>query len=503
MTLRLVERLNAVRYRYFVGRNQECDLFRSALAAPEFPFSILYFFGSGGVGKTTLMRQLAQICQSARIPVTSLDSRTFEPSPTSFLKALQAAMHLAPDESPIHTLATQPTRHTLLIDSYERLASLEDWLREDFLPQLPDHVLIVLAGRCPPASAWRADLGWQALFHAVALQNLSSEESRLYLARRSIPTAHYPAIVDFAQGHPLALSLMADLCIQDQCVEITPDVTAAVIQALSKTFLEEVPSSTHRLALEACTVVRLTTEALLAELLGMPDVHDLFEWLRGLSFMEANSFGLQPHDIVREVVATDLRWRNQDRWEELHQRAQNYYRTRLPQLQGQAHHQMLWEARFLNAHQPHDGSVSTIADPSLSSLAEPPLLLNQPEFAQAVRDALRQFARPEALYHSPLLRSRLVIDQSAGDPSEVGEANRASRTAILQSRLREATELLQASPRDEKLYRVLHRTYLQPALTQEQAAELLDLPFSTYRRHLKAGVARVIEILWQREMLSA
>jgi len=36
--------------------------------------------------------------------------------------------------------------------------------------------------------------------------------------------------------------------------------------------------------------------------------------------------------------------------------------------------------------------------------------------------------------------------------------------------------------------------------TQEHVAELLDLPFSTYRRHLKAGVARVADALWSREI---
>ncbi len=45
----------------------------------------------------------------------------------------------------------------------------------------------------------------------------------------------------------------------------------------------------------------------------------------------------------------------------------------------------------------------------------------------------------------------------------------------MQTQLQEATELLQASPRDEKLYRTLHRTYLHPALTQEQAADLLEI----------------------------
>ncbi|MHC5719005.1 MAG: ATP-binding protein, partial [Nostoc sp.] len=74
------------------------------------------------------------------------------------------------------------------------------------------------------------------------------------------------------------------------------------------------------------------------------------------------------------------------------------------------------------------------------------------------------------------------------------------RINVLQNLVKQAVESLQSSPRDEKLYRAVYRTYLNPAPTQEQAAELLDLPFSTYRRHLKAGMTKVIDILWQREI---
>jgi hypothetical protein len=50
-----------------------------------------------------------------------------------------------------------------------------------------------------------------------------------------------------------------------------------------------------------------------------------------------------------------------------------------------------------------------------------------------------------------------------------------------------AAQVLESSPRDRRGYRVLHHTYLHPAPTQAVAAELLDLPMSTYRRHLAAG----------------
>ena len=72
--------------------------------------------------------------------------------------------------------------------------------------------------------------------------------------------------------------------------------------------------------------------------------------------------------------------------------------------------------------------------------------------------------------------------------------------AALRALLKEAAEQLRASPKELKFYRAVYHTYIQPAATQEQAAELLDIPFSSYRRHLKAGMARIGDILWQAEV---
>jgi hypothetical protein len=93
--------------------------------------------------------------------------------------------------------------------------------------------------------------------------------------------------------------------------------------------------------------------------------------------------------------------------------------------------------------------------------------------------------------------SENVLDTQLSEQPDSGQSQRVN---VLQNLVKQAVESLQSSPRDEKLYRAVYRTYLNPAPTQEQAAELLDLPFSTYRRHLKAGMTRVIDILWQREI---
>ena len=120
-------------------------------------------------------------------------------------------------------------------------------------------------------------------------------------------------------------------------------------------------------------------------------------------------------------------------------------------------------------------------------------LLSQEAFATAAQDLLRNYARPYALHNSPLLHSALVAERAG----RAGSA--ALPVEVLREAARAACDVLQGNPRDTKLYRALYHTYIEPAATQEQAAEVLDLPFSTYRRHLKDGLARVTAILWDWE----
>src|SRR5581483_7779707 len=118
-----------------------------------------------------------------------------------------------------------------------------------------------------------------------------------------------------------------------------------------------------------------------------------------------------------------------------------------------------------------DPAVKPAPEPLDSRSRVPLVVLSQPDFEAAVRRALRDFTRPAGLATNPLLRSRVAAEHAGGVPTP----------ATLQALLREAAATLRASPRDEKLYRAVRRTYLQPAATQELAAELLGLPFSTYR----------------------
>ncbi|MFC5835942.1 ATP-binding protein, partial [Nonomuraea insulae] len=116
-------------------------------------------------------------------------------------------------------------------------------------------------------------------------------------------------------------------------------------------------------------------------------------------------------------------------------------------------------------------------------------VLSRAEFTEAVRQALRQISRLDALAASPLARTRLVTERSGQE-----------RAAALQGLLRAAIEALRDDPRASKFHRALSITFLSGAPTQQVAAEQLGLPFTTYRRHLVAGVERVCADLWRSEL---
>ena len=134
-----------------------------------------------------------------------------------------------------------------------------------------------------------------------------------------------------------------------------------------------------------------------------------------------------------------------------------------------------------------------LADDALllpAATPEPELLvLAHEDFDAAVRQALRDLHRPDLLASNPLLRTRLVTNHSGATGADG-----------LQELIRAAVSALAHDGPDDKLFRALDLTYLRRPRTQEAAASALGLPLSTYRRHHRQGLDRVVARLWQREL---
>ena len=94
----VADRLRGARRRCFVGRAAELELFRAALEAPEPPFSVLWIYGPGGVGKTTLLGALADAAERPGATRWRSTCAGIEPSPPAFTAELAraAAVRIVP-----------------------------------------------------------------------------------------------------------------------------------------------------------------------------------------------------------------------------------------------------------------------------------------------------------------------------------------------------------------------------------------------------------------------
>ena len=655
---RLEGRLQAARHRAFVGRKAELAVFDEALGNGG---RVLFVHGPGGVGKSALLIRFCELAKEAGRHVTLLDGRLMDPSPAAFMAET--------------TTMRTDERAVLVIDTFERLHGLESWLRERFLPTLPADALVVLAGRTPPDMMWRADPGWAGLLQVIELGDLDPAEAGALLDSRGVAGELRDPLLAFAGGHPLALSLGAAAAVDDRAAGARWAPAHDVVATLLDQLVGDVPSPAHRHALEVCAHTYMATQDLLRAVVPGEDAAALFAWLRQLPFIESSSLGLHPHDVVRGILETDLRWRDPQGYADLHRRVKTHltqqiraaddadvlgavgslfylhrddartpaphawrgegelyedvYRPedaedllrlaaewdegavaavahwteRQPQafrlyrhtttgelagagawlcLDAEAEAQadpvaatawatananaplrlgehlavhrswvrtghrdtapvtnlIQWRAVgwFLRAErmawsfmavrtddaairQFHDmpelgdhareGGVEyllaahdwravpaqvwldrllTAGTQEAAAKHEPELVvLSQEEFTDAIRKALRHLSKHAELAANPLIRSRLLT-------------GRADPVRALRELLEEAIRDLGGDPRAGKLHRALDLTYLRGAPTQEAAAERLGLSFTTYRRHLMAGIERICEDLWRREI---
>jgi hypothetical protein len=670
---RLGRRLRSARDRYFRGRSAEVELFRAALnagPAGRESFAVLFLHGPGGIGKSALLRRLADEARAAGRRVVEVDGRSVEPSPAAF--EAEAGPALADD------------RVVLLVDTFELCAGLEGWLRDRFLPRVRHGVLVVLAGRRPPAAQWRIDPAWIDALEVVRLGDLPPVDARALLDARRVPAGLHDTVLAFAGGHPLALSLAAEVAAADTSGSVSWAPTRDVVEHLLGALVGELPSPLHRQALEICAHARETTEERLRAVLPSHSPA-MFAWLTGLPYIEAGRHGLFPHDVVRDTLEEDLRWRDPAGYAAMHRRlrayllgkaraatgrdvlpasgAFNYLRRHggvMSHLYGSKHGEVFeeptsrsdrdalldltsrtrwadsadlvayWLDRqpeaFRSYRLSHTGELVSFlawlritdadttaleADPvvraawrhsnragavrpgehvavsrfmvyareqrppspghdlfqqrilanmlhatglawsylvtavpdywepiftyidyhrvdapavggytlfghdwravplqtwldvmeswELSGLPASPgprepevVVTARPEFDAAIREVLAT-RRAEDIAANPLLRSRMVLRRSHGEDHD----------QTLRSLVSEAVESLRTVPREVKLHRVLVATFFRDAPTREAAARRLGLPLSTYHRHLRAGIARVCDLLWAEEIRAA
>ncbi len=311
---KMADRLRHVRAATFVGRERELALFRSALAdttsaAGHRDFAVLYMWGPGGVGKSALLRRFADDARAAGRQVVWVDARAIERSPTGFARAARGA------EKP---------GTVLLVDTFESAQGMEGWFWDAFLPNLPVNALVVVASRHQAQPGRHLDPDWSATVREIRIAELPRDDAVALVRMRGASETLGDALYAFAGGHPLALILAAEVAARDAGEVGRWQSHEPAVKTLLDRLVGVLPSPAHRRALEICAHVFVTREALLTQVFGEQGA-PLFAWLREQPFIEAGPHGLQPHDLLRDLLIADLRWRDPDGWRAMHKQVRSYF----------------------------------------------------------------------------------------------------------------------------------------------------------------------------------
>jgi tetratricopeptide (TPR) repeat protein len=229
-------------------------------------------------------------------------------------------------------------RMVLLLDTYEQMSALEDWVGEA-AQKIHPNVLMVIAGRKLPD--WnRVWSGWMMNAQVEELKPMTEEVMR-ELIRRYYATmrggepdpAQVEAIIRFARGLPMVVTSAVQLWVK-YGMEDFQSVKAEIVANLVDRLMEGVPSSLIP-ALEAAAVVRWFDQPILRAVTKQEDVRDVYNELRRFPFVRSRSEGLALHDSVREMMDENLRVQDSERHAELHERAAVYFEKRLEKVTGE------------------------------------------------------------------------------------------------------------------------------------------------------------------------
>ena len=159
----------------FVGRKRELSFLQQTIKANELPFVIAYVHGIGGIGKTRLLQAVLNSLGHEIISI-KLDCRDIEPTQKGFLVTLGKALNIKKSNIEVSTVISKfarlRRRTVLALDTYETFFLMDTWLRQEFVPKLPDSVFIIINSREKPNGAWLTTPGWESLFHEIELEEL-------------------------------------------------------------------------------------------------------------------------------------------------------------------------------------------------------------------------------------------------------------------------------------------------------------------------------------------
>ncbi len=312
MARRVADHIHWEAERSLVGRTRELRALEACLTrdAPR----VVHVHGIPGVGKSHLLSAFVARASVAAADntVIQIDCRSAEPTPRGFLGELRSLLaSRARSHAKLAEDLGQAGEHVLLVlDAYELFRLLDTWLRQDFVPALPDNVRVVLAARQKPSAGWLSDPGWRGLFQSIQLGPLGESDSLRLLEQAGVKREAANRVLRFTHGHPLALQLAVAALNERPGLRFEGLAIQGVLEELTRMFLADVSDPVTRRLLVGVSVLRRVTLPLLEALFPEIPAQEAHDRLAALPFTDATRDGLMLHDAVRSALARSLRARD-------------------------------------------------------------------------------------------------------------------------------------------------------------------------------------------------
>ncbi|OPG95391.1 hypothetical protein B2I21_25285 [Chryseobacterium mucoviscidosis] len=304
----------------FVGRAKELMMLDRWFSNPEAPLTFFSVTGMGGIGKSSLLSEMLSVARNQGATAIWMDGRSCGSTPSVFLEYLSSTLELETMGSdgnprPLSLLSETSVQRRLVlaVDNYEELALLESWFMEVFVSKLPLYgVLIILASRPEPASAWRTHPRLQQRLVQMPLKHFTCEEVSEYIAGAgSLNKSMAGTIARMTDGHPLGLALAVEAA--DQRRNFPLSDWTELSQMISARLLLELTLPRLHPMVEVLTLLETANQELLASVLQTEVTLEEYNVLRRMSFIRSGPNGLGLHDMARVHLLRDFRQREPQR----------------------------------------------------------------------------------------------------------------------------------------------------------------------------------------------
>lgn len=294
--------------------------------------------GPPGIGKTTLARHFVQDAAERGHGVVWVSGEDTPPNPAAFGERLPAQS--------LEELGRSDRADILVLDAFDKLEPLEQWLFDGVLWSTGPRLLVVLTSRTRFEPKRQAELIFTGSFTSIDVEPFTDAESREQLSKLGVAGEVDETLLRGCGGHPLSLALEAARVGHPRPDPAEPLLERASI--LAQELIKDAPSSSHACALQALSMLRLLDPGLLSAVLpGDETSRDAaWEWLSRLSFVDSTRSGLVPHALVRDAVYDDLASRHLELHTELAERALRELVRRMGLVEPGRRHQLFLDALY-------------------------------------------------------------------------------------------------------------------------------------------------------------